>query len=109
ARRLSWIADYVLTVARDDQAADIDGWVTVTNGSGTTFKNAQLQLVAGDLNRVRPELMNVLEDRLAPAAAQAPKMSQEAFSEYHLYTVGRKTTINNAETKQVSMLGATGF
>ena len=42
------------------------------------------------------------------AAAQAP-MAQEAFSDYHLYTLGRKTTINNAETKQVSMLGATGF
>jgi hypothetical protein len=109
ANRLSWIADYVLTVARDDKTADIDGWVTVTNGSGTSFKNAQLQLVAGDLNRVRPQLMNALEERAAAPAAQTPKMSQEAFSEYHLYTVGRKTTINNAETKQVSMLGATGF
>ena len=43
----------MLTVARDDKAADIDGWVTLTNGSGTSFKNAKLQLVAGDLNRVR--------------------------------------------------------
>ena len=45
--------------------------------------------------------------RTAPAAA-AP-MAQEAFSEYHLYTLGRKTTINNNETKQVSLLGGTGF
>ena len=43
----------MLTVARDDKAADLDGWVTVTNGSGTSFRNAKLQLVAGDLNRVR--------------------------------------------------------
>ena len=42
-------------------------------------------------------------------AAAAPAMSQEAFSDYHLYTLGRKTTINNSETKQVSMLGATAF
>ena len=42
------------------------------------------------------------------AAAAAPAMAQEAFSDYHLYTLGRKTTINNSETKQVSMLGATG-
>ena len=109
ARSLSWIADYVLTVGRDDRTADIDGWVTVTNGSGTSFRNAQLQLVAGDLNRVKREL-NVMEDAVqlrAPAAA--PAMSQESFSEYHLYTLARKTTINNAETKQVSMLGATSF
>jgi hypothetical protein len=109
ARSLSWIADYVLTVGRDDKTADIDGWVTVTNGSGTSFRNAQLQLVAGDLNRVKREL-NVMEEAVqlrAPAAA--PAMSQESFSEYHLYTLARKTTINNAETKQVSMLGATSF
>jgi hypothetical protein len=109
ARSLSWISDYVLTVARDDKTADIDGWVTVTNGSGTAFKNAQLQLVAGDLNRVKSEL-NVLAEsvqRRAPAAP--PAMSQEAFSDYHLYTLARKTTINNAETKQVSMLGASAF
>jgi hypothetical protein len=110
ARSLSWVADYVLTVGRDDTTADIDGWVTVSNGSGTAFRNAQLQLVAGDLNRVKSELNRALMER-ADLAAAAPKaiMSQESFSEYHLYTVGRKTTINNAETKQVNMLGATGF
>jgi hypothetical protein len=110
ARNLSWIADYVLTVGRDDKSADIDGWVTVTNGSGTSFRNAQLQLVAGDLNRVKSELGiagDVLQRAEAPAAS--PRMSQESFSEYHLYSLARKTTINNAETKQVSMLGATGF
>src|SRR5678815_728101 len=53
AGKLSWNADYVLTVARDDKTADLDGWVTITNGSGTGFRNASLQLVAGELNRVR--------------------------------------------------------
>src|SRR5580700_5831132 len=52
ANNLSWNADYVLTVARDDKAADLDGWVTVVNNSGTAFHNARLQLVAGELNRV---------------------------------------------------------
>jgi hypothetical protein len=42
-------------------------------------------------------------------AAASPAMSQESFSDYHLYTLDRKTTINNSETKQVSMLGATAF
>jgi hypothetical protein len=111
AGKLSWNADYVLTVARDDKAADIDGWVTVVNGSGTSFRNAKLQLVAGDLNRVRQQLnKSLLESRREMAMdAAAPAMAQEAFSDYHLYTLGRKTTVNNSETKQVSMLGATGF
>ena len=111
AGKLSWNADYVLTVARDDAAADIDGWVTVVNGSGTSFKDAKLQLVAGDLNRVR-QVIGRFEERLAASkdmAAAAAPMAQEAFSDYHLYTLGRKTTVNNNETKQVSMLGATGF
>jgi hypothetical protein len=110
ATRLSWNADYVLTVARDDASADLDGWVTVTNGSGTQFRNASLQLVAGNVNRVR-EVLNKMADvaleRRELAAASA--MAQESFSDYHLYSLGRKTSINNNQTKQVSMLGATAF
>jgi hypothetical protein len=110
AGALSWNADYVLTVARDDRSADLDGWITLENGSGTSFRNATLQLVAGDLNRVREEFGRMVADaaKAAPQSAAA-QMTQEAFSDYHLYTLGRKTTINNSETKQVSMLGATGF
>jgi hypothetical protein len=108
AQKLAWNADYVLTVARDDAAADLDGWVTVTNNSGTAFRNAKLQLVAGDLNRVR----NVIAERRmrleSADAAAAPTMAQEAFSDYHLYTLERKTTVNNNQTKQVSMLSGTG-
>jgi hypothetical protein len=108
AGRLSWNADYVLTVARDDRSADLDGWVTLTNGSGTSFRNAKLQLVAGDLNRVREMFARKdMESNMRAASAPAPQMSQESFSDYHLYTLARKTTINNSETKQVSMLGAT--
>jgi hypothetical protein len=109
AGKLAWNADYVLTVGRDDKAADLDGWVTLTNGSGTEFKHARLQLVAGDLNRVRQQLERRAEmvDSMAARAA-APPMQQEAFSDYHLYTLGRRTSINNNETKQVSMLSGTG-
>jgi hypothetical protein len=110
ASKLAWNADYVLTVGRDDKAADLDGWVTLTNGSGTSFRNARLQLVAGDLNRVRQAIAEKRFDRARQEmdlAAAAP-MAQEAFSEYHLYTLGRKTTINNSETKQVSMLTGSG-
>lgn len=108
AGKLAWNADYVLTVARDDKTAGVDGWVTLTNNSGTAFRNAKLQLVAGDLNRVRQALGKMaayeMADAARPAAAQ---MAQESFSDYHLYTMDRKTTINNSQTKQVSMLNGT--
>jgi hypothetical protein len=110
AGKLAWNADYVLTVARDDRSADVDGWVTLTNGSGTEFRNARLQLVAGDLNRVRQVIGRMAADEaLARRPTAAAPMEQEAFSDYHLYTLDRKTTIGNNETKQVKMLGGTGF
>ena len=109
ASKLSWNADYVLTVGRDDKAADLDGWVTLANGSGTSFRNTTLQLVAGDLNRVRQVFERAMDKAESSAfRAAAPAMAQESFSDYHLYTLGRKTTINNNETKQVSMLTGTG-
>ena len=109
AGKLSWSSDYVLTVARDDKAADLDGWVTLTNGSGTSFRNTKLQLVAGDLNRVRQVVGRAMEmaAKSAPMSADA-LMAQESFSDYHLYSLGRKTTINNNETKQVSMMSGSG-
>jgi hypothetical protein len=84
--------------------------VTVTNGSGTQFRNAALQFVAGNVNRVRQVLGKMADMALERReAAAAPPMAQESFSDYHLYTLGRKTSINNNQTKQVSMLGATAF
>ena len=111
ATKLSWNADYVLTVTRDDKSAGLDGWVTINNGSGTEFRNASLQLVAGELNRVRQVFDRMEADLMRPRAAAVAqeKMSQEAFSDYHLYTLERKTTVNNNQTKQVSMLGASDF
>ena len=109
AGQLAWNADYVLTVARDDKAADLDGWVTVRNGSGTSFRNATLQLVAGDLNRVKQVLSRAVAAEARADNGRGGGMMQEAFSDYHLYSLGRKTTVNNNETKQVSMLSATSF
>jgi len=105
ANNLSWNADYVLTVGRDDKAADLDGWVTLTNNSGTAFHNAKLQLVAGDLNRVPAATNAVRMETLAKSQlAAAPQFQQENFSEYHLYSLGRRTSVEDKETKQISLL-----
>ena len=110
ANSLSWNSDYVLTVGRDDKAADLDGWVTLTNNSGTAFHNARLQLVAGDLNRLpAPARVQMMESMgQAKSAAAAPQFQQENFSEYHLYTLGRRTSVEDKETKQISLLEGTG-
>jgi hypothetical protein len=111
ARSMSWNADYVLTVSRDDARADLDGWVTVANTSGATFRNARLQLVAGELHRVREEM---LARDLAAVASQAPQersaaFAQEAFSEYHLYSLERRSTLADKETKQIALLEGEGL
>jgi hypothetical protein len=110
ANNLSWNADYVLTIAREDKSADLDGWVTLTNNSGTAFHNARLQLVAGDLNRLPQGNMRALDEmRVAKAMpAAAPQFQQENFSEYHLYTLGRRTSVEDKETKQISLLQGSG-
>src|SRR5467141_1949069 len=110
ASNLSWNADYVLTVSRDDKNADLDGWVTVVNNSGTAFHNARLQLVAGELNRIQNNLRRDanMAYEIATKAAAAPQFQQENFSEYHLYSLGRKTSVEDKETKQISLLQGSG-
>jgi hypothetical protein len=110
ANNLSWNADYVLTVGREDKAADLDGWVTVVNNSGTAFHNAKLQLVAGDLNRIpEPARYKAANAMAAPMAAKdMVQFQQENFSEYHLYSLGRRTSVEDKETKQISLLEGSG-
>jgi hypothetical protein len=109
ATNLSWNSDYVLTVGRDDKAADLDGWVTLTNNSGTAFHNARLQLVAGDLNRVAPSAPMAMRAQAVDAlVAKEKQFQQESFSEYHLYSLGRRTSVEDKETKQISLLQGTG-
>jgi hypothetical protein len=107
---LSWKADYVAELSADDSTLDLNGWVTLTNQSGTTYSNAKLQLVAGDVNRVRDEmhLARKAGMALAAPAPAAEAMSQESLFEYHLYTLGRPTTLAENQTKQVALLNAGG-
>jgi hypothetical protein len=112
AANLSWSADYVLNVAKDDSVADLDGWVTLVNHSGTAFKNAKLQLIAGNLHQDIPMNGRMKSDlpeiSLANAALSAP-FAQESFSEYHLYSLNRRTSIFDQESKQISLLNASHF
>ena len=109
ANQVNWNSDYVLTVAPDQKAADLNGWVTVVNNSGTAFKNAMLQLVAGELHRVQGVVGGIPGGMKAMRAAEAaPQFAEEGLSEYHLYTLERRTNIQNNESKQISLLASTG-
>ncbi len=105
---MSWSADYVLTVGRDEKLADLDGWVTVVNNAGTAFPNAKLQLVAGQINRaMRGGVLGGFVADTIRAPRAAPQFAQENFSEYHLYTLARRTSLENAESKQINLLNGT--
>ncbi len=110
ASSLNWKADYVMVINEDDSRGDLTGWVTLTNQSGATYENALLKLVAGDVQRVggRNEMMRMAV-KAAVEVAEDRAFSEEAFFEYHLYTLGRPTTLRNNEQKQVTLLEASGF
>jgi hypothetical protein len=108
--QMNWNADYVLTVAADQKAADLNGWVTIVNNSGTAFRNALLQLVAGELHRVLERGVIGVVGGVPGGVAEEDRLqfAQEAISEYHLYTLERRTNLQNNETKQISLLSSTG-
>lgn len=103
---LGWAADYVAELSADEKTLELNGWVTLTNQSGTTYQNAQLQLVAGDVHRVQEMMAKTMDMAAAMPATQPPQMAEESLFEYHLYTLGRTTTIAENQTKQVALLTA---
>lgn len=104
---LAWKADYVAELSAKDDRLDLNGWVTLTNQSGATYRDARLQLVAGDVNRVRDEMRGRAQmAMLASAPAPVAQMREEGLFEYHLYTLERPTTIAEHQSKQVALLSA---
>lgn len=107
---LDWKADYVAELNAKEDSLDLSGWVTLTNTSGTTYNQAQLQLVAGDVNRaqaaMRPQVKAMRSEAMADSVAA---MSEESLLEYHLYTLDRPTTVAENQTKQVALLSARGI
>jgi hypothetical protein len=108
AGQLSWNCNYVALLNKDDSRIDVTGWVTLTNNSGTSFKNAGLKLVAGDVNVVKEafEYEARLAKSQAVADASAPQFKQTDLFEYKLYSLQRHTDLNNNETKQIELTSA---
>jgi len=106
---LGWKADYVAELSSAEDKLDLSGWVTLTNTSGTSYHNAKLQLVAGDVNRVleqRPAMLEMVRRKSNMVMDAAAPMVQESLLEYHLYSLDRTTSLAENQTKQVALLSA---
>lgn len=109
--QINWAADYVLVLDAADRAGDLAGWVTVSNQSGATYREAKLKLVAGQIHRAqdrRAQEWGMEEIRMAKAASADSNFAEQAFFEYHIYDLQRPTTIKDLQTKQIGLLEAEG-
>ncbi len=110
---LTWWADYNLTLREgtgaNSCALDVAAWVSIVNRSGASYNDAKLKLVAGDVQRIQPQPQ--LYSAPAGRSAMAMEMSargfeEKAFFEYHLYTLGRPTTLPDNSTQQLELFPA---
>lgn len=101
---IGWNADYSAILNAAENALDISGWVTIDNRSGATYKDAAIKLIAGDVRRIEEFRPIRREMDLMYAKGAAPAFEEKPFMEYHLYTLGRKSTINNNQTKQIEFI-----
>ncbi len=105
---MSWKANYIVKTSADDTKADIQCWVTVDNGAGTTYEDAKLKLVAGEVHRVAvPQIMYKEEMAIAEESVSDEAEGgfvEESLFEYHLYTLEKPTTLKNNQVKQLSLL-----
>ncbi len=105
---LSWKADYTALLASSDDRLDLRGLITLQNTSGTTFRDANVQLVAGDVNIVQPQMAAMGRATADVYSNSAQRPTEQALFEYHLYTLPRRTTVADNQTKQVELLSAAG-
>ncbi|AKB22464.1 DUF4139 domain-containing protein [Methanosarcina sp. WH1] len=106
---MSWRADYIVKTNADDTKADIQGWVSVDNGAGTTYEDAKLKLVAGEVHRIavpQPRYYDVIVEEEAMYSGAKDSFVEESLFEYHLYTLERPATLKNNQIKQLSLLSA---
>lgn len=105
---LTWRADYNLVVSKDDTATDLSAWVSILNLSGASYPNSKLKLVAGDVQRLERPDRNGGGGGLFGGGTPKPDtgFAEKAFFEYHLYTLGRTTSLPNNSTKQVELFPA---
>jgi len=108
---LSWSCNYVALLDKSDASIELTGWVTLTNNSGTTFRNAGLKLVAGDVNVVQNGMVGAMKMARSELSfdAAAPQFKQTNLFEFKLYSLQRRTDVGNNETKQIELTSGHGI
>ena len=103
---VAWKCDYTAVLKKGDKEIDLAGWVTVTNNSGARYKDARIKLIAGDVHRVTPgPQQNWNRERSLKSAKKADGgFAEKSFAEYHMYTLGRPSTINENQVKQIELI-----
>lgn len=103
---LGWNADYVGLFDEAKGQMNIQGWVTLTNSTGTAFQNARLSLAAGDLLKLqqRPVQQNYGYSRQQQGQAD----DETRVGDLYLYPVEGRTTIATNQKKQISFLDVSG-
>lgn len=104
---ISWKSDYNLVLPEEGDDVTLTGWVSIENNTGTSFDNASIKLIAGDVNKAEDQnqgrrQIKVMMERAGPSAA--PKVEAKKFDEFHMYSLPLKTTLRDGETKQVEFV-----
>jgi hypothetical protein len=107
---ITWRADYTVVLDKSDTHADLSSWVTLVNESGAAYPNAKLKLIAGDVRRLRPEEPTRMfrGGRGGGGGAADTGFAEKSFFEYHLYTLGRPTSVANNSSKQIELFPPKG-
>ncbi len=103
---ITWRADYNLVLAADETTADLAAWVTLMNLSGATYPDAQLKLIAGDVQRIQPPSRPVMRGRGDMAIAMemdGGAFEDRPFFEYHLYTLPRRVDVPDNSVQQITL------
>ena len=114
-RGLNWRADYVAVFSEDDGQMDVQGWATLTNGTKTTFKDANVSVIAGSVgnqnnnyNQFNRGGYNPRQNRGNVRNAGTEASPQERVGDNYLYPLPGKITVKSSQTKQVGIVDAQG-
>jgi hypothetical protein len=110
---ITWWADYNLTYSEGADAnsckLNTGAWVSILNQSGASYPEAKIKLIAGDVHRApaTPAAAGMMAKRnMAAERAEADGFQEKSFFEYHLYTLGRPSTLPDNSTKQIELFPA---
>ncbi|MGA3011629.1 MAG: hypothetical protein ABSD72_15335 [Terracidiphilus sp.] len=99
-----------------EEKADLTGWVTIHNQSGTEFPQASIKLMAGDISKIKPRNAaygamagNMYQTSESVTVYPGPQVTQKAFDDFHLYDLNRTVSLRDGEIKQIQFIEADGI